>query len=135
MFRPKRYQDPDESQVIAARSGLSVSIGPISAARDTGHMPRRLRKPSEVNEMAAAVGLQWMRYSFARVHKSRASPYPRTKAMAAGVADHGWSAEEIVGLPTQDSPAHPGGGVNCFELRTTPNKGISKCNTRTVIGR
>jgi len=33
--------------------------------------------------------------NFARPHKSLANPYPRTPAMAAGVADHIWSLEEI----------------------------------------
>jgi len=39
-----------------------------------------------------------MHYNFARLHKSLANPYPRTPAMAAGVADHVWTCEEIAGL-------------------------------------
>lgn len=35
---------------------------------------------------------------FGRVHKSLANPYPRTPAMAAGVADHVWTLQEIAGL-------------------------------------
>jgi hypothetical protein len=35
---------------------------------------------------------------FARPHKSLANPYPRTPAMAAGLADHIWTCEEIAAL-------------------------------------
>jgi IS1 family transposase len=42
----------------------------------------------------AAVCLHFLHYNFARVHKTlRVTP-----AMAAGIADHVWSVEEIVGL-------------------------------------
>ncbi len=81
-------------------------------------MPRRSRKPADLNRLAAAildeatdedrdpyegknpaaVSLHFMHYNFARPHKSLADPYPRTPAMAAGVADHVWSVEEIVAL-------------------------------------
>jgi hypothetical protein len=39
-----------------------------------------------------------MHYTFARPHKTLANPYPRTPAMAAGVADHTWTPAEIVGI-------------------------------------
>lgn len=43
---------------------------------------------------AAAVALHFLHYNFARIHKTlRVTP-----AMAAGVSDHVWSIEEIVGL-------------------------------------
>ena len=48
--------------------------------------------------MAAAVSLHFMYCNFARPHKSLAKPYPRTPAMAAGVADHIWTCEEIAAL-------------------------------------
>jgi hypothetical protein len=42
----------------------------------------------------AAVALHFMHYNFARIHQTlRCTP-----AMAAGVSDHVWSIEEIVGL-------------------------------------
>ncbi len=44
---------------------------------------------------AAAVALHYMYVNVARPHKSLANPYPRTPAMAAGVADHIWTCEEI----------------------------------------
>jgi hypothetical protein len=39
-----------------------------------------------------------MYMKFARPHKSLANPYPRTPAMAAGLADHIWTREEIAAL-------------------------------------
>ena len=45
-----------------------------------------------------ALALHFMYYNFARMHKTLANPYPRTPAMAAGISDHIWSIEEIVGL-------------------------------------
>lgn len=46
---------------------------------------------------AAAVALHYMHYNFARIHGSlRVTP-----AMAAGLADHVWSLDEIVGLLEQ----------------------------------
>jgi len=40
-----------------------------------------------------------MYYNFGRPQKSLANPYPRTPAMAAGIADHIWTVcEEIAGL-------------------------------------
>ena len=42
----------------------------------------------------AAVSLQYMHYNFARIHRTlRITP-----AMAAGLTDHVWSIEAIVGL-------------------------------------
>ncbi len=45
-----------------------------------------------------AVSLHFMYYNFARPHKALSKPYPTTPAMAAGLADHVWSIEEVVSL-------------------------------------
>ncbi len=45
-----------------------------------------------------ALALYFMHYSFARVHKTLAFPYPRTPAMTAGLTNHIWTIEEIVNL-------------------------------------
>ena len=48
----------------------------------------------KVQNHAHAIAVHFMHYNFARIHKTlRATP-----AMAAGVSDHVWSLEEIVGL-------------------------------------
>lgn len=51
-----------------------------------------------MENLTAAVSLHFMYYNFGRPHKTLANPYPRTPAMAAGVTDHVWTVEEIVGL-------------------------------------
>jgi hypothetical protein len=51
-----------------------------------------------VENLAAAVSLHFLYYNFARPHQSLRNPYPRTPAMAAGVADHVWKIEEIAAL-------------------------------------
>jgi 2-methylaconitate cis-trans-isomerase PrpF len=48
----------------------------------------------KVENHAAAVSLHVMYYNFARVHQTLKT----TPALAAGVADHIWSVEEIVAL-------------------------------------
>jgi IS1 family transposase len=56
----------------------------------------------KVENLAAAVSLYAMHYNFCRIHQTlRVTP-----AMEAGVADHVWSLEELVGL--LDRPAAPG---------------------------
>ncbi|MCE5324652.1 DDE-type integrase/transposase/recombinase [bacterium] len=52
----------------------------------------------KIENHEAAIALYFMHYNFARPHKSLANPYPRTPAMAVGIADHVWTVEEIVGL-------------------------------------
>jgi hypothetical protein len=39
-----------------------------------------------------------MHHNFGRPHGTLKEHYPRTPAMAAGVADHGWSLEKIAAL-------------------------------------
>jgi hypothetical protein len=77
-----RLGDPDLSKVSTSyveRQNLTMRMGKIE-----NHM--------------AAVALHFCHYNFARPHKSLANPYPRTPAMAAGVADHVWTMTEIATL-------------------------------------
>ena len=48
-----------------------------------------------LENLAAAVSLHFMHYNFCRVHQSLDG---RTPAMAAGVADHVWTLDELIGL-------------------------------------
>jgi len=58
----------------------------------------------KVENHAWAVALHLMHYNFARIHKTlRITP-----AMAAGVADHVWSLEEIAVLSQPAAPAKRG---------------------------
>ena len=52
----------------------------------------------KIENHAAAVALHFQFYNLARPHKSLKNPYPRTPAMAAGVADHAWTLREIAEL-------------------------------------
>jgi len=45
-----------------------------------------------------ALSLYFMHYNFVRPHKSLRIPYNRTPAMAAGLTDHIWTVEELIGL-------------------------------------
>ena len=45
-----------------------------------------------------ALALYFVHYDFARPHKSLANPYHRTPAMAAGLTNHIWTIEELLGL-------------------------------------
>jgi len=45
-----------------------------------------------------AIALYFMHYNFVKTHKNLANPYPRTPAMAAGLADRIWTTEELVEL-------------------------------------
>jgi hypothetical protein len=48
----------------------------------------------KVENLEAAVALHFMRYNFARIHQTlRVTP-----AMEAGISDHVWTIEAIVGL-------------------------------------
>lgn len=48
----------------------------------------------KIDNHAHAIALHFMHYNFGRIHQTLKS----TPAMRAGVADHLWSVEEIVGL-------------------------------------
>jgi hypothetical protein len=49
-------------------------------------------------DAAHAVSLHFIHYNFARPDRSLKERYPHTPAMAAGVADHIWTLEEIAAL-------------------------------------
>jgi IS1 family transposase len=87
--------DPDVSKINTSyieRQNLTMRTGMRRFTRMTnGHSKK-------VENHAAAIALHFMYINFARPHKSLANPYPRTPAMAAGLADHVWSLEEIAAL-------------------------------------
>src|SRR5256885_17021703 len=65
---------------------------------------QQLDSPSphqKVENLAAAVSLHFMYYNFGRPHQTltkRRKGYPTTPAMAAGLADHVWTLEDIAAL-------------------------------------
>lgn len=87
--------DPDPEHVSTSyveRQNLTMRMGMRRFTRLTNGFSKK------IENHAAAVALHFQFYNFARPHKSLKNPYPRTPAMAAGVADHVWTLAEIAGL-------------------------------------
>ena len=87
--------DPDPSKISTSyveRQNLTMRMGMRRFTRLTNGFSKK------VDNHMAAVALHFMHYNFARPHKTLANPYPRTPAMAAGVADHIWTMTEIAAL-------------------------------------
>jgi IS1 family transposase len=87
--------DPDVDRISTSyveRQNLTMRMGMRRFTRLTNGFSRK------VENLAHAVSLHFMHYNFARPHRSLKERYPRTPAMAAGVADHIWSLEEIAAL-------------------------------------
>jgi IS1 family transposase len=86
---------PDPERISTSyieRSNLTLRMGSRRFTRLTNAFSKKVRNH------AAAVALHHLHYNFARPHRSLANPYPRTPAMAAGIADHIWTCEEIADL-------------------------------------
>jgi IS1 family transposase len=86
---------PDPSKIHTSyveRQNLTMRMGMRRFTRSTNGHSKKLANH------AAAISIHYMHYNFARPHKSLANPYPRTPAMAAGLANHVWSLEEIAAL-------------------------------------
>lgn len=90
-----RIGNPDLTRVSTSyveRQNLTMRMGMRRFTRLTNGFSKK------VENQAHAVSLHYMHYNFARPHKTLANPYPRTPAMAAGVANHVWSLQEIAAL-------------------------------------
>src|SRR5947209_8571422 len=88
--------DPEKiSTSYVERQNLTMRMGMRRFTRLTNAFSKK------VENLAHAVSLHYMHYNFARPHKTLANPYPRTPAMAAGVADHVWTLREIAALLDQ----------------------------------
>jgi IS1 family transposase len=82
----------DISTSYVERQNLTMRMGMRRFTRLTNGFSKKF------DNHAHAVALHFMYMNFARPHKSLANPYPRTPAMAAGLADHIWTCEEIAAL-------------------------------------
>jgi|SRR5579863_5048557 len=90
-----RLGDPDPAKISTScieRQNLTVRMGMRRFTSLTNAFSKK------VENLTAAVSFHYMHYNFARPHATLANPYPRTPAMAAGVAGHVWTLEEIAGL-------------------------------------
>jgi IS1 family transposase len=87
--------NPDGDKISTSyveRQNLTMRMGMRRFTRLTNGFSKK------VENHAAAVALHFMYMNYGRPHKSLANPYPRTPAMAAGLADHVWTCEEIAAL-------------------------------------
>lgn len=91
--------DPDPSFICTShveRQNLTMRMGMRRFTRLTNGFSKK------VQNHAAAIALHYVHYNFARIHQTlRVTP-----AMAAGLANHVWSIEEIVGLLEQAERCH-----------------------------
>ena len=87
--------DPDPDRISTSyveRQNLTMRMGMRRFTRLTNGFSKK------VENLAQAVSLHFLYYNFARPHAALKDPYPRTPAMAAGVADHVWTLKEIASL-------------------------------------
>jgi len=87
--------DPDPTKINTSyveRQNLTMRMGMRRFTRLTNGFSKK------VENLSHAVALHYMHYNFARPHKTLSKAGPTTPAMAAGVADHVWTLQEIVGL-------------------------------------
>jgi IS1 family transposase len=82
----------DVSTSYAERQNLTMRMNMRRFTRLTNAFSKK------VENLMHAVSLHFMYYNFVRPHQSLKNPYPVTPAMAAGITDHVWTIEEIIGL-------------------------------------
>jgi IS1 family transposase len=87
--RKTGHPDPDHiSTSYVERQNLTMRMGMRRFTRLTNAFSKK------VENLTHAVSLHFMHYNFCRVHKTLKT----TPAVAAGIADHVWTVEELVGL-------------------------------------
>jgi IS1 family transposase len=87
--------NPDPTKISTSyveRQNLTMRMGMRRFTRLTNGISKK------VQNHAASIAIHFLYMNYGRPHKSLANPYPRTPAMAAGLADHIWTCEEIAAL-------------------------------------
>jgi IS1 family transposase len=89
--------EPDEGLISTSyveRQNLTMRMSMRRFTRLTNAFSKK------AENLAAAVSLHFMHYNFARTHQSLKTEqgYQQTPAMAAGIADHVWTLQEIARL-------------------------------------
>ncbi len=89
---------PDISKIstsYAERHNLTMRMAMRRFTRLTNAFSKKLE-----NHMYA-LALYFMHYNFVRPHKTLATPFPTTPAMAAGVSERTWTIEDLVNLKSK----------------------------------
>lgn len=87
--------NPDKAHISTSyveRQNLTMRMSMRRFTRLTNAFSKKLE--NHMHNLA----LYFMYYNFGRTHQTLSKPYPKTPAMAAGVADHIWDIEKIVSL-------------------------------------
>jgi hypothetical protein len=91
------HPDPERISTSGVeRQNLTMRMGMRRFTRLTNGFSKKAENHAAA--ISLQISLHYMYVNFARPHKSLANPYPRTPAMAAGLADHIWTCEEIAAL-------------------------------------
>ena len=90
-----RQGQPDSAHISTSyveRQNLTMRMSMRRFTRLTNAFSKKLE-----NHMHA-LALYFMHYNYCRPHKTLSKPYATTPAMAAGLTDHVWTAEEVIAL-------------------------------------
>jgi IS1 family transposase len=110
--RQPKIGDPDPDHISTSfveRQNLTMRRGMRRFTRLTNGFSKK------VENHAAAISLHFMHYNFCRVH----STLKTTPAVAAGVTDHVWTLDELIGLltETESMPVKRGSYKKTREVR------------------
>lgn len=103
------YSPPKCTSTLTKRVNGAPDMGKVSTSyveRQNLTMRMSMRRftrltnafSKKIENLEYAIALHFMYYNFARAHKTLTNPYPKTPAMAAGLANHIWRVDEIVEL-------------------------------------
>ena len=95
-YSDQRDRDARRTALPCGQAGVRGGVHP--AARRRGLIALTNGFSKKLDNHMAAIALHFIHYNFARPHTTLADPYPRTPAMAAGVADHVWTITDIAAL-------------------------------------
>jgi IS1 family transposase len=103
-YSPAKCIGADKHRVVGNPDAKAISTSFVERQNLTMRMNmRRFTRltnafSKKLENHIYALALYFMHYNFVRPHQTLANPYQRTPAMAAGIADHIWTVEEIVKL-------------------------------------
>ena len=99
-YSPAKYISADHKPITGEPDDMFISTSHVERQNLTMRMGmRRFTRltnafSKKTENHACAIALHFMYYNFARVHQTLKT----TPAIAAGVADHAWTIEEIIGI-------------------------------------